>query len=1083
MISLPLKERFKAYLELAGDLDQGRIDTASLPLCAASLPPPDEQVLAYLEAQVEEAQMDWPRWGWALMAVAEAAANHLAKGPYLPALAAWQLGRAAHYWVRPARVSQAIGRARSGFAALGEDGWLVACDWIENALPWASLNFKQAETRLAQAVLGLQQAGFSHFLPHCRLSLAYAQVLQWDFAAAEESLAASEQVFLARQDPFNLAHCLLIRASAARRQAQYDLAFSHLQAALDRLAGLAAPVMQAKIDFQMAYCHLERQDDLEAVEVHFKRAAGVFEARDLPLWAAFCYNGLAQLYNTTGLLGEAGGLLHRAREVYSEFEVNGPLADNLVDSGRFEKLRGNFRASISFFQRAEKLYEQLGGPLISAITTLYQGEAYREQGRYQLALKTLELALERFKPLGNSYRLAECELHLARVWLSLCQPEKAHGYLDQALQHCREINSGAILAEIYNERAAVFFLEDKGSEAIPYLQEALAIAQEHQAQGQIAFGQRLLGEALCAVGRREEALGYLKAAQASFAETGMVTEQAAALVALGKCYADMALAAEAASAWQQAILLSQEVQPDIAWQSHAGLGRLAEAAGDQQAALNSYRQSVYELGKMRRGFWQPSLAGAYLQRPAPALSRAVDLAARAGTALDLLIFIEESKAQTFARHFAAGDRVTAAGASDSKQLADLSAEIRWLQEQLRVSFATNGLLPGAAEKQLRRQLVEKIRLYETITSQLERKQTPALPADLPDRNFTLDHFRELAGQALGEAWVALDYYLAETALELVVLTADRLIAYRLPIPGGVRFALDIFVKRRQNGYYPNPQDLQELGRFLFPEPIPSLITAGACLLIAPHRRLHRLPWAALQVGAASQDLAAACIPVVAPSFQSLATLWQRDGRPRPARQDGLILGISNFSGRRQPLPQAAAEVGHLSQSLGAGGQILAEGQATWENLLALRREDGLARFAFLHIASHAFHDPVTGRLSGIALHDRDTWLDQLWELAPLPNLITLSACHGTQSLVHPGDEHVGLATTCLAAGAGSIVGSLWPVLDEDAASLMNDFYNFYWAGQSAGLSLALAQRAALSRGSSPAKWGSFTCIGLPGEQT
>lgn len=124
-------------------------------------------------------------------------------------------------------------------------------------------------------------------------------------------------------------------------------------------------------------------------------------------------------------------------------------------------------------------------------------------------------------------------------------------------------------------------------------------------------------------------------------------------------------------------------------------------------------------------------------------------------------------------------------------------------------------------------------------------------------------------------------------------------------------------------------------------------------------------------------------------------------------------------------------------------------------------ENGLAHYAFWHVASHAFHDGVTGRLSGIALYDRDMWLDEVWECAPLPPLVVLSACSGNRSHVCTGDEHVGLATTCLAAGARQVIGSLWPIRDQLAADFISRFYDYYLAGHAPGHALALAQRSAL----------------------
>jgi CHAT domain-containing protein len=118
-------------------------------------------------------------------------------------------------------------------------------------------------------------------------------------------------------------------------------------------------------------------------------------------------------------------------------------------------------------------------------------------------------------------------------------------------------------------------------------------------------------------------------------------------------------------------------------------------------------------------------------------------------------------------------------------------------------------------------------------------------------------------------------------------------------------------------------------------------------------------------------------------------------------------------------------------------------------------------------------------LSGISFYDRDVWLDELWDCAPWPALVTLAACNSSQSLVHEGDEHIGLTTTLLAAGARTVIGSIWPVRDEDAAGLLTAFYRNFLAVNQPAKALALAQREAVNQSEKLPGWSSFLCVGQP----
>lgn len=297
------------------------------------------------------------------------------------------------------------------------------------------------------------------------------------------------------------------------------------------------------------------------------------------------------------------------------------------------------------------------------------------------------------------------------------------------------------------------------------------------------------------------------------------------------------------------------------------------------------------------------------------------------------------------------------------------------------------------------------------------------------------------------------------------------------ISGRIRLVLHLLNRPNWAGQDLTTADLAVLGNWLVPDEVRHLLTADTTLIIASHRQLHRLPWAALTVN--DQPLVAASIPVVAPSLNALMALWQRPYRSRSPLDNGLLLAVSDFQGRYPALPHVEREANALATYFTANGRQLRGPQATRDNLYKLRADNGLSQFSCWHIASHAFHDPVNGRLSGLALYDGDIWLDELWECAPLPPLVVLSGCNGSQSLVYEGDEHVGLAITCLAAGAQSFVGTLWPVPDTVVARLMPTFYAHLVAGRSTAEALALAQREAWQHEEPASYWSGFCCIGEP----
>lgn len=178
--------------------------------------------------------------------------------------------------------------------------------------------------------------------------------------------------------------------------------------------------------------------------------------------------------------------------------------------------------------------------------------------------------------------------------------------------------------------------------------------------------------------------------------------------------------------------------------------------------------------------------------------------------------------------------------------------------------------------------------------------------------------------------------------------------------------------------------------------------------------------------------------------------------------------------------QAQAGLAGLALEQGLVDEALvAYAAATWANFLKQAKEQGLQQYNWLHIASHAFHDRFTGWLSGFALHDRDVWLTELKQCAPLPHLMTLSVCSGSRNHVQHGDEQISLSTTCLVAGAQTVISNLWPLPDDTTPEWMGLFYSHLSNGKNIAQALALAQRTAWEQQIPLFQWSGFSCMGQP----
>ncbi|MCL4266948.1 MAG: CHAT domain-containing protein [Anaerolineae bacterium] len=1061
-----------AYLAEAERLFHGRLSPENLPHLTAQLPPVDRSLLDHLADHAAQLALTQPKHGWAVTAVAEAATAHT-PDPFLQGLAAWHVARAANAWVRPQLVETAITRARAAFTKLDEPGWLAACDWQQHAEPWLHNNFQAAITCLEQALARLESGDLAHWAPHCRLSLAYGYILTAQFTTAETHISQSELVFQQQPDPLHQARCWLHRASALRRQLRYPEAIHYLENARQLFRQLEAPLDQARASYQLGYCELNQGGDYQLAEQLFASAATTFAETEIDLWQALCLNGLVQLYNNMGRLAEALRLLAQVKEIYACFPILGLQADTAVESGAQSLFQGDWAMAVQNFQEAETKYQQLNLPYMVAMATAYQGDAYTQANHYHQALHHLEKALVAFEQLEDNGRQAECHLRLAKVWLELGRNDLAHQHLQPVADYYECTQEPANFQAVFTYRAEILLRQQQPQQAVEILRHALTTSQNQGRQLHSALAQRALGEALCLAGEWEEGRNHLQTAIHHFQEMGAILEQAACLVSLSHYYQQIGDKPAARAAIQQALGLNQTAVPTITWQAHALLATIATEEGNQSTALAHYQEVVTALARLRQRIWQPTLYGSLPGHPSAMLNQAVTFAGQNGFEQQTLLFLEESKAQFLNRQMA----TTADYEPQTPELAELAAEIRWLQQKIADSESelAASLFPI---REWHQQLIQKAQLYDLKVAQLERRRPSTPSTGWSSGYFAVDHFRQQANLALGQHWLALNYYLTGDCLYGVVLTPTLNRTWFSTIPPPVRLALDMCSKGGHGRNWPI-HHLTTLGDWLLPKFIQEQLTLPITLLISPHRTLHRIPWAALHIGQPAQPLALHSTPVISPSWRTLLRLWQRSEQaPSPIRK-GLALAVSHFPKRHRPLPQTRQEVSSLRQLFGDNLHLIQDEAATAVKLFHFAEAQKLNNYDFLHIASHAFTDQLTGRLSSLALFDRDIWLDEVYQLAPLPRLVTLSACSGILSRLLDGDEQIGLAIACLAAGAQQVVGSLWPVPDANLAEIMARFYAHLKTKPATAWALAETQRELYQVGRPITQWGSLQCVGLP----
>jgi len=238
---------------------------------------------------------------------------------------------------------------------------------------------------------------------------------------------------------------------------------------------------------------------------------------------------------------------------------------------------------------------------------------------------------------------------------------------------------------------------------------------------------------------------------------------------------------------------------------------------------------------------------------------------------------------------------------------------------------------------------------------------------------------------------------------------------------------------------------------------------GRSLIVVPYGPLHSLPFHALRVDHAY--LIEATDVSYAPSMTSLAR--SRAG-PEAANRSIAVAAEVEAS-----LPEARREIEHLQRLFAERCEVLPAGDL-------LRDFPRLAdRAGVVHLAAHgsfqAHHPLFSGmRLGGGFLTAYDIRTMRLGL-----DLVTLSGCETGRLARVAGEDLSGLQQAFLAAGVRSVVSSLWPVVDREAADLMVRFYDLLAGGSTVRAAMATVQRDLVASGALPVAWAPFVVTGNP----
>ena len=632
-------------------------------------------------------------------------------------------------------------------------------------------------------------------------------------------------------------------------------------------------------------------------------------------------------------------------------------------------------------------------------------------GRYDAAFRTITDAAACFAQVGN-------QSHLGRVYVSLGRVYRAHGRLDLALE---QYNRALALQQAVGDRlaavqslnaiAVTYGYMGQSEEALARLNDALVLARELGSERNIDFLRANIGGTYNALGRYKEAAAALEATLASPSSENRIQR----LTQLTTAYVGLGFGTRALETAEQAVALAKGVPPDEtamvlssrAWALQA-LGRFGDASTDlagAMAAVEDLRVHTIADDFLKRGFGQ---------RYQWVFAASISLLQAQGRAREAIETAERARARAFLDLLASRQRTGLATATGR----DHAAPVTFPQ-----------MVAAAA------------RLRSTVVAYWVNDTETFVWVVSPEGR--------LASARIGV-----------TMAELVSMVREA--------TGAGRGSPGLLV-----GAGSGARPWRALYRLLLApvrEHLPA--RAGSRLTIVPHGPLFGLPFAALRDASDRYLIESHDIHYV-PAVGALSYMSRASHAPRSS--SALLVGDPSPDAVRDrvmalpALPWAGREVETIARLLSPRATVLTGPAATEARVRA-----SLAGKSLLHFATHGIVQneerlssylalagaPVVSKPPEDASTDGRLTANETYDLDLTADLIVLSGCRTALGPIM-GDGVIGFTRGFLAAGASSVVATMWDVPDQTSFEVMKGFYGAWTGGRAGGTRAGVGKSRAL----------------------
>lgn len=847
--------------------------------------------------------------------------------------------------------------------------------------------------------------------------------------SAVENLDNSAERFLKIKQEHTSAQTQVAKLLALALLGRYEDATRCGKKALKTFEKYGDELAAGKIEMNIGNIALRRGFFAEA-ETFFLAARRRFTRLNDKTWLTMCANNLAIIYSALNDFRKAEDFYAQALDTARGAKMLVTEAEIEASMGNLAMYRGKYDDALRFLELSRQKYEELKMPHQTAIAELEIADIYLELNLAKEAFEIYEKVADKLKKLKLRAEEARARANFGRAAVALQETAIAK----------RELKKSARLYELEKNlpgAASVKLSEARLELASKNFWSALGLAEE---------AETLLGKS-------------------ENVRPKLMTEwlKGEALRNLGKfAPAEYLLEETFAEAARQERL-------NLAQASLNSLGKLALQTNDARRAEKYFKKAVKLIETLRAPLAAEEFRMAFLADKLVPFENLARIYLAENKLEKAFLTIEKARARALAETLGGDLKLfedTKISVKLAKKLETLREELNWFYSRLnRAGEAELSALQNEAKKR-EKQIADVMRQIESTKTSKTRVKG----------NGEKDNFADIKRlqNLLGSRKALIEFVNFDGKLSAFVIT-DKKIHFAVDLAeqdevialleglqfqfGALRYGakkLGNFIdelKTRADFY------LQKLYEKLL-EPLESF-TLKRDLVIAPVGATHYVPFHALHDG--ESYVIETREVVYAPS----ATVWQvLNEKPLEKPKNALLFGFAD-----ERIPLVNEEIKAL-QKIFKTAESFTGKKATFS---AYTRN--APDFDILHFACHGQFRAENPLFSSLQLADGSVTVRDICAQNLQARLVTLSACETGLNKIYAGDEILGLARGFLSAGVSSLILSLWTVNDAAAAELMQDFYKNLQRGASVSASLRIAQNNFIKRGAHPYFWSPFALIG------